>query len=187
VTVHTERAYLGPINQFMAPKITDAQYIERFKARCSINERGCWVHSGRQSRSRGMRPGAPGYIQVNYRGVRWMLHRLMYTLHKGPIPERFVVAHECDNPPCCNPSHLKAVTELENSADMIAKGRNYEQQRTHCPRGHAYDELNTEYKRAKSGRLARECRTCTRERHRRKWHRRKNIARPDETVTEKSR
>lgn len=31
--------------------------------------------------------------------------------------------HTCDNPPCCNPSHLKAVTHGENMRDMILKKR----------------------------------------------------------------
>ncbi len=31
--------------------------------------------------------------------------------------------HTCDNPRCCNPAHLKAGTNKENTQDMIAKGR----------------------------------------------------------------
>jgi hypothetical protein len=94
----------------------------------------------------------------------------MYTYAKGPIPPGYVVGHECDTPPCCNPDHLKAITELENSADMIAKGRNYEQQRTHCPKGHPYSGDNVYFLPAKSGRPARRCRECERIKSRRRWH-----------------
>lgn len=31
--------------------------------------------------------------------------------------------HRCDNPPCCNPSHIFAGTAKDNMADKIAKGR----------------------------------------------------------------
>jgi hypothetical protein len=34
-----------------------------------------------------------------------------------------VVMHECDNPPCWNPNHLKVGTLLENLQDSINKGR----------------------------------------------------------------
>ena len=143
-----------------------AQYFEYLKARCTINERGCWIHPGRQTKPRGSRPGSLGYVQCCVKNKRWMVHRWMYTYAKGPIPPGHVVGHECDTPPCCNPDHLKAITELENSADMIAKRRNYEQQRTHCPRNHEYSEENTVWKIAASGRPCRECKTCVRMRSR---------------------
>ena len=33
------------------------------------------------------------------------------------------VLHECDNPKCCNPSHLFVGTNLDNVADRVSKGR----------------------------------------------------------------
>lgn len=34
------------------------------------------------------------------------------------------VLHACDNPPCCNPSHLFLGTQKDNVADMVRKKRN---------------------------------------------------------------
>lgn len=50
-------------------------------------------------------------------------HRLAWEFAFGPIPDDLFVCHRCDNPPCCNPSHLFLGTCKQNLADMRAKGR----------------------------------------------------------------
>lgn len=51
-------------------------------------------------------------------------HRAAYWLSTGHLPGRdTVIMHVCDNPPCCNPRHLKAGTIAENMRDMVEKGR----------------------------------------------------------------
>lgn len=50
-------------------------------------------------------------------------HRVAWALVNGPIPEGLSVLHHCDRPPCCNPSHLYAGTQLENMADAMERGR----------------------------------------------------------------
>lgn len=50
-------------------------------------------------------------------------HRVSYRLFVGPIPDRMLVLHSCDNPPCVNPNHLFLGTDLDNAMDKIKKGR----------------------------------------------------------------
>jgi hypothetical protein len=60
------------------------------------------------------------------RGTPWVFaHRLAYMLAYGvELSPETLVMHTCDNPPCCNPVHLRPGTDAENVADCIAKKRN---------------------------------------------------------------
>lgn len=67
----------------------------------------------------------------------------------------------CTHRNCVWPEHLELVTHLENvrRSDAGSNHRN----KTHCPRGHAYDEANTYVYRGHRG-----CRACNRARARRR-------------------
>lgn len=64
-----------------------------------------------------------GYGTFHYNGKSTGAHCVSYLLTKGEIPLGMVVMHTCDNPPCCNPSHLKLGTHKDNAHDAIKKGR----------------------------------------------------------------
>lgn len=51
------------------------------------------------------------------------MHRVMYELTNGEIPEGIHVLHKCDVRCCGNPDHLFLGTNLENIRDSQAKGR----------------------------------------------------------------
>ena len=72
-------------------------------------------------------PKGYGMIKLGKRNgrrhVQVYAHRLAYELAHGPIPEGMYVMHSCDNPPCCNPNHLRIGTPADNARDRDEKGR----------------------------------------------------------------
>lgn len=88
-------------------------------------------------------------------GVQWQAHRFAYTELVGPIPEGLHLDHLCRNRSCVNPDHLEPVTAAENT--LRAKPGSRNAAKTHCPRGHAYDDENTIRRNGK-----RFCRACAR-------------------------
>jgi hypothetical protein len=65
-----------------------------------------------------------GYGKVTHRQKSYLAHRLVAELTTGcPLRRRDVVMHECDNPRCINPCHLKVATQSENIKDAYTKGR----------------------------------------------------------------
>jgi hypothetical protein len=84
--------------------------------RRSTNE--CWPFAGCRM------PQGYGRLSVNFgHGVEYA-HRIAFMLaNDEDIPAGMVVMHTCDNPPCCNPSHLRVATQSENCLDRDRKGR----------------------------------------------------------------
>ena len=58
-----------------------------------------------------------------WNGKQGYSHRFVYECTQGIIPIGMYVCHKCDNPLCCNPTHLFLGTSLDNNQDMIRKGR----------------------------------------------------------------
>lgn len=52
-----------------------------------------------------------------------LVHRYMFYLVYGEIPDEYCVLHTCDNRACINPDHLWLGTYTDNNRDAVAKGR----------------------------------------------------------------
>lgn len=90
---------------------------ERFAEKFKVNEEnGCWEWTG------SLDTGGYGMLRRSRERKMIAAHRLSYELHKGD-PGRFYVLHECDNPRCVNPEHLRLGTQQENMQDMQRRGR----------------------------------------------------------------
>lgn len=95
--------------------------LERFWS--LVDQRGpdeCWPWT--------KRPQASGYGRFSWYEPRWgplqeTTHRLVAYITTGEQPNGRWALHSCDNPPCCNPKHLRWGTPRENVDDKIKRGR----------------------------------------------------------------
>lgn len=102
----------------MHPRVIglDQKTADRFWSKVAMSADGCWTWKASVN--------PHGYGQFMLPGHRLTrAHRLAWQIANGPLPDGAVVMHRCDNPPCVNPEHLAIGTQLDNIADMHAKGR----------------------------------------------------------------
>lgn len=70
-----------------------------------------------------VRKNNEGYGAFWFEGRHHPSNRIAYMLSNGDIPLGQVVCHTCDNPRCCNPSHLFLGTPRDNNDDKVCKRR----------------------------------------------------------------
>lgn len=90
---------------------------ERFfgKIATNPNDRGCLEWIGYCSKK--------GYGKFTVGLRRLLAHRVALSIRSGLHSSELDACHSCDNPKCCNPSHLFWGTHKDNMDDMNRKGR----------------------------------------------------------------
>ena len=114
---------------------TPDEIWERIRAR-STWDGGCLIWRGclQQEGYGVMTVSAPGIQKRTQR-----THRLAYEVFYGLIPDGLTIDHVksrgCRSRACCNPLHLEAVTQRENTlrGDTVSARH---AAKTHCPKGH---------------------------------------------------
>lgn len=147
---HSHAAYLHRTGVRPTEPIADRDPVVRFWSKVNKTD-GCWLWTGATD-------GDGRYGAFQYEGRVQRAHRVAYMLTVGPIPDGMTLDHLCRTTLCVRPDHLDPVTHrtnvLRGEAPSAANAL-----KTHCPKGHAYDEANT-YIQATGGRM---CKTCARE------------------------
>lgn len=92
---------------------------ERLWAKIATGEPDvCWPFTGGKNK---------GYGQikklVNGVWVQYGAHRAAYECVYGELARGLEVDHTCNNPACCNPKHLQAVSRSENMKLIFKRGR----------------------------------------------------------------
>jgi len=83
-----------------------------------VDEDGCHICTSH-------RKDRDGYSRVDRFGKEWQMHRYIYYLKYGEIPDGIVIMHICDKPSCNNINHLRSGTQAENMMDKILKNRSH--------------------------------------------------------------
>lgn len=99
--------------------LSDQDYKEKTKNRLkkyiSKKENGCWLWIGAKHRQ--------GYGNIGIKGKAQLVHRVIWEMENGHIPEGMKVCHKCDITSCCNPDHLFLGSQKDNMKDCRIKGR----------------------------------------------------------------
>lgn len=96
--------------------ITGDELWNWFVSSLDKKENDCWEWSGCRVNGK--------YGLMVYNGGVILTHRYALThMLKKDIPKDIYVLHSCNNPPCCNPAHLREGTHQENMTQRNTEGR----------------------------------------------------------------
>lgn len=101
------------------------------------------------------------YRQVTFcrdgKQKNFLVHVAVAAAFHGPRPAGLVIRHLDGDPSNNSATNLRYGTDVENARDLIRHGRHNQLNKTHCPQGHPFDEVNTSHV-ADGSRACRKCR-----------------------------
>lgn len=102
-------------------------------------ENECWTWNA----SKNMYDGRPMFW---FQGSWTRAARAIMYFKQGYLTKGMHVCHDpiiCNNKWCINPFHLREDTPSSNTRDLVITNAHNNARKTHCPRGHEYNEENT--------------------------------------------
>lgn len=148
------------------PEGKRAAFLAFVTPRINVLDNGCWDWTGTRTK------WGYGFVKNTDGNPSNRLHRIIYEMVCGRVPDGLVLDHTCHNDKdcdlntkcphrrCCNPAHMEAVPNEVN----ILRGQSpaaKKKRQTHCQFGHEFTEENTYLR---PGKTDRECRVCKRDR-----------------------
>lgn len=135
----------------MYKKTQHQRFLEKF---IQGKEDECWNWNGYRAKE--------GHGTFYFDRKNGMAYRYSYQYYIGELIPGLVIDHQCNNPSCVNPKHLKQMTSKENVLRGVGPGAK-NMLKTECPKGHKYTVENTyTVKRKNTGRTFRLCAICSR-------------------------
>jgi hypothetical protein len=99
---------------------------------------GCWEWQSNKSHN--------GYGLFKIGKIDYRAHRVSLQLSGFILEPKMTIDHLCRNRACVNPEHMEQTTQKENTLRGISfSAKNA--QKTHCPKNHKYDRINSRCRR----------------------------------------
>ena len=130
----------------------------KFLSMIKINTNGCWIWSGGSTKK--------GYGRTSFGNSTYYTHRLAYSLFVNEITKNMLIDHTCRNRTCCNPDHLREVSNKQNALENSIGEAYKNSLKTHCARGHEFNSVNSYI--CKNGRVCRICHRINNKKYREK-------------------
>ena len=112
------RMSIEHLNEVLASTEMLASLERRFHSKVKAGEPNeCWPWIAKATANYGYGRMTAG------RGRYLRSHQVAWALQNGPIPDGAIIRHKCDNPSCCNPSHLELGSQADNITDAMGRGR----------------------------------------------------------------
>lgn len=131
---------------------------ERIMRRVTVSSAGCWEVPPAK--------GTQGYAIMRMPNGMRKVHRIMYQISVRPLLDTEPLHHRCENPCCCNPSHLEPTDPMRHNTELHPSNIAYRYKRQEtCKHGHPLTPDNlAPYNLRK--RRERACKVCRRARYR---------------------
>lgn len=102
-------------------RISEADLVRFMGSVAPADDRACWDWGGTIN---GSGYGILYLVGSGRPRTQVLAHRLSWMLaNKKNIPDAQMMRHDCDNPKCVNPHHLRPGTAKDNAGDAKSRGR----------------------------------------------------------------